>query len=113
MQKIITCLGFDYQAEEAINFYTSVIPNSKILSTTRYGDTGPGPKGSLLAASFLLNGHEFMALNGGPPFKFSIRISTRLAGRLNRLGEFFHQFAVCVRRFARNRKALYLVEIPA
>jgi predicted 3-demethylubiquinone-9 3-methyltransferase (glyoxalase superfamily) len=75
MQKIITCLGFDHQAEEAINFYTSVIPNSKILSTTRHGDTGPGPKGSLLAATFLLNGHEFMALNGGPPFKFSIGMS--------------------------------------
>ncbi len=75
MQKIMTCLGFDNQAEEAINFYTSVIPNSKILSTTRYGDTGPGPKGSLLAATFLLNGQEFMALNGGPPFKFSIGMS--------------------------------------
>ena len=75
MQKVITCLGFDNQAEEAINFYTSVIPNSKILSETRHGNTGPGQKGTLLAASFLLNGQEFMALNGGPPFKFSIGMS--------------------------------------
>jgi len=75
MQKIITCLGFDNQAEEAVNFYTSTIKNSKILSTTRYGDAGPGPKGTLLAATFLLDGQEFMALNGGPPFKFSIGMS--------------------------------------
>jgi len=71
MQKIITCLGFNNQAEEAVNFYTSVIKNSKILSTSRYGDTGPGPKGSLLAATFVLDGQEFMALNGGPAFTFS------------------------------------------
>lgn len=75
MQKIITCLGFDHQAEEAISFYTSTIPNSKILSETRYGDAGPAPKGTLLAANFLLDGQEFMALNGGPPFKFSIGMS--------------------------------------
>jgi len=71
MQKIITCLGFNNQAEEAVNFYTSVIKNSKILSTSRYGDAGPGPKGSLLAATFVLDGQEFMALNGGPAFTFS------------------------------------------
>jgi predicted 3-demethylubiquinone-9 3-methyltransferase (glyoxalase superfamily) len=75
MQNIVTCLGFNNQAEEAVNFYTSVITNSKILSTTRYGDAGPGPKGSLLVASFLLDGQEFMALNGGPPFTFSIGMS--------------------------------------
>lgn len=75
MQNVITCLGFNNQAEQAVNFYTSVIKNSKILSTTRYGDAGPGPKGTLLAASFLLDGQEFMALNGGPPFTFSIGMS--------------------------------------
>jgi len=75
MQRVITCLGFDHQAEEAINFYTSIVPNSKILSETRYGDAGPAPKGTLLAANFLLNGQEFMALNGGPPFTFSIGMS--------------------------------------
>jgi predicted 3-demethylubiquinone-9 3-methyltransferase (glyoxalase superfamily) len=56
MQKIITCLGFNNQAEEAIDFYTTTVKNSKILSITRCGDAGPGPKGSLLAASFLLDG---------------------------------------------------------
>ncbi len=71
MQKIVTCLGFNNQAEEAINFYTSVIKNSKILSVSRSGDAGPGPKGALLAATFSLNGHEFMALNGGPSFTFT------------------------------------------
>jgi predicted 3-demethylubiquinone-9 3-methyltransferase (glyoxalase superfamily) len=75
MQKIVTCLGFNNQAEEAINFYTSVVPNSRILSTTRHGDSGPGPKGTLLAATFLLDGQEFMALNGGPSFTFSVGTS--------------------------------------
>ena len=75
MQKIITCLGFDSQAEEAVNFYTSTIKNSKILSTSRYGDSGPGPKGSVLAMNFVLDGQEFMALNGGAPFTFSIGMS--------------------------------------
>jgi predicted 3-demethylubiquinone-9 3-methyltransferase (glyoxalase superfamily) len=71
MQKIVTCLGFNNQAEEAINFYTSVIKNSRILSVSRSGDAGPGPKGTLLAATFSLNGQEFMALNGGPSFAFT------------------------------------------
>ncbi len=71
MQKIITCLGFNNQAEEAVNFYTSVVRNSKISSMSRYGDAGPGPKGSLLAATFVLDGQEFMALNGGPSFTFT------------------------------------------
>ena len=75
MQKIVTCLGFSDRAEEAVNFYTSVIPNSRILSTTRNGDGGPGPKGALLAASFVLDGQEFMAINGGAPFKFEIGMS--------------------------------------
>ncbi len=75
MQKIVTCLGFDNRAEEAVNFYTSVVKNSKIVSTSRYGEGGRMPKGTLLAASFVLDGQEFMALNGGPPFKFSIGTS--------------------------------------
>jgi predicted 3-demethylubiquinone-9 3-methyltransferase (glyoxalase superfamily) len=75
MQRIVTCLGFNNQAEDAVNFYTSIVKNSKILSATRYGDAGPGPKGSLMVASFLLDGQEFMALNGGPPFTFSIGMS--------------------------------------
>jgi predicted 3-demethylubiquinone-9 3-methyltransferase (glyoxalase superfamily) len=75
MQKVVTCLGFNNQAEEAIDFYTSTIPNSKWLTRTRAGDGSPIPKGSLLAATFLLDGEEFMALNGGPPFTFSIGMS--------------------------------------
>ena len=72
MPNVITCLGFDNRAEEAVTFYTSVIKNSKILSVSRYGDQAPLPKGTLLAATFVLDGQEFMALNGGPPFQFSI-----------------------------------------
>jgi predicted 3-demethylubiquinone-9 3-methyltransferase (glyoxalase superfamily) len=75
MQNVITCLGFNNQAEEAVNLYTSVIKNSKILSMVRHGDAGPGPKGSLLVATFLLDGQEFMALNGGPPFTFTMGMS--------------------------------------
>jgi predicted 3-demethylubiquinone-9 3-methyltransferase (glyoxalase superfamily) len=73
--KIITCLGFNHQAEEAVKFYASVFGNSKILSTRRYGEAGPGPKGSLLVARFTLDGQEFMALNGGPSFTFAPGIS--------------------------------------
>lgn len=75
MQKIVTCLGFDHQAEEAVNFYTSIFPNSRITSLSRNGDSGPGPKGSLLAATFVLDGQEFMALNGGPSFTFTVGMS--------------------------------------
>ena len=75
MQKITTFLWFDNQAEEAANFYVSVFKNSKILSVTRYGDTGPGPKGSVMVASFELDGQKFNALNGGPIFKFTEAIS--------------------------------------
>jgi predicted 3-demethylubiquinone-9 3-methyltransferase (glyoxalase superfamily) len=75
LQKITTFLTFNDQAEEAVNFYVSVFKNSRILSTRRYGDAGPGPKGSLMTAAFQLEGQEFMALNGGPSFKFSQGIS--------------------------------------
>jgi predicted 3-demethylubiquinone-9 3-methyltransferase (glyoxalase superfamily) len=75
MQKIVTCIGFNNQAEEAVNFYTSVVKNSRILSATRFGDSGPGPKGGLVAASFLLDGQEFLALNGGPSFTHTVGMS--------------------------------------
>jgi len=71
MPKITTFLTFDHQAEDAANFYTSVFKNSKIVSSTRYGDAGPGPKGSLMTATISLDGQELMLLNGGPTFKFS------------------------------------------
>lgn len=75
MQKITPFLWFDGNAEEAMNFYTSIFKNSKIGSVTRYGDAGPGPKGSVMSATFQLEGQEFMALNGGPAFTFSPAIS--------------------------------------
>jgi predicted 3-demethylubiquinone-9 3-methyltransferase (glyoxalase superfamily) len=71
MPKITTFLTFDNQAEDAANFYTSIFKNSKILSTTRYGDAGPGPKGSLMTATISLDGQELMLLNGGPSFTFT------------------------------------------
>jgi predicted 3-demethylubiquinone-9 3-methyltransferase (glyoxalase superfamily) len=74
-QKITPMLWFDDKAEEAVNFYTSLFPNSKILSIARYGEVGPGPEGSVMTASFRLAGQEFVALNGGPHFKFTEAIS--------------------------------------
>jgi len=68
-------LWFDNQAEEAMNFYISVFKNSKVLSVARYGDAGPGPKGSVMTASFELEGQKFTALNAGPMFKFTEAIS--------------------------------------
>ena len=75
MQKITTFLWFDNQAEEAMNFYCSIFKDSKILSVSRYGEAGPGPKGQVMTGTFQLNGQEFMALNGGPEFKFTEAIS--------------------------------------
>jgi predicted 3-demethylubiquinone-9 3-methyltransferase (glyoxalase superfamily) len=74
-QKITPFLWFDNNAEEAMNFYVSVFNNSKINTVTRYGDAGPGPKGSVLTAAFELEGQKFVALNGGPRFKFTEAIS--------------------------------------
>lgn len=75
MQKITPFLWFDNNAEEAMNFYVSIFKNSTVLSVARYGDAGPGPKGSVMTASFQLDGQEFIALNGGPNFKFNEAIS--------------------------------------
>ena len=75
MQKIMPFLWFDNQAEEAMNFYVSIFKNSKVLSVTRYGDAGPGPKGTVMSARFQLEGQTFYALNGGPLFKFTEAIS--------------------------------------
>ncbi len=75
MQKIQPCVWFDNNAEEAVNFYTSIIPNSKIVNVARYGDAGPGPKGQVMTVIFELAGQRFMALNGGPQFKFTEAIS--------------------------------------
>jgi predicted 3-demethylubiquinone-9 3-methyltransferase (glyoxalase superfamily) len=75
MQKIAPFLWFDNQAEEAMNFYVGVFKNSKVGNVTRYGDAGPGPKGSVMTASFELEGQQFTALNGGPRFRFTEAIS--------------------------------------
>ena len=75
MQKISPFLWFDNQAEEAMNFYLSVFKDSKAGKIVRYGDAGPGPKGSVMVASFELNGMKFTALNGGPIFKFTEAVS--------------------------------------
>jgi predicted 3-demethylubiquinone-9 3-methyltransferase (glyoxalase superfamily) len=75
MQKITPFLWFDNQAEEAVHFYVSIFKNSKVGRVTRYGDGGPGPKGTVMSATFQLDGQEFFALNGGPMFKFTEAIS--------------------------------------
>jgi predicted 3-demethylubiquinone-9 3-methyltransferase (glyoxalase superfamily) len=75
MQKITPFLWFDSNAEEAVNFYTSVFKNSKIGAISRYGEAGPGPKGTVMTASFTLDGLEFVALNGGPHYKITPAIS--------------------------------------
>lgn len=75
MQKITTFLWFDDQAEEAVNFYTSLFQDAKVLEVSRYGEAGPGPEGKVMVINFQLAGQEFTALNGGPQFKFNEAIS--------------------------------------
>jgi predicted 3-demethylubiquinone-9 3-methyltransferase (glyoxalase superfamily) len=75
MQKISPFLWFDTQAEEAANYYVSVFKNSKILNVSRYGDGAPLPTGTVLGVTFVLDGVEFQALNGGPQFAFTEAIS--------------------------------------
>ena len=75
MQKITTFLWFDHQAEEAAQLYTSLFKKSKIVSITRYGEGAPLPKGTAMSVIFELEGQEYMALNGGPYFKFTEAIS--------------------------------------
>jgi predicted 3-demethylubiquinone-9 3-methyltransferase (glyoxalase superfamily) len=88
MQKITAFLWFDDKAEEAVNFYTSIFENSKILSVTRYGEEGAKAagrsKGSVMTVVFELEGQEFIASNGGPVFTFSPAISFLVKGRNHR-----------------------------
>lgn len=79
MQRISPCLWFDNQAEEAVDFYLSVFKNAKIKSTTRFGEAGPGPKGSVMVIAFELDGVELIALNGGPVFKFNEAVSLSIS----------------------------------
>jgi predicted 3-demethylubiquinone-9 3-methyltransferase (glyoxalase superfamily) len=75
MKKLIPCLWFDTAGEEAARFYTSVFRNSRITEVARYGSAGPRPEGTVMTVSFELDGHEFLALNGGPEFTFSEAVS--------------------------------------
>ena len=75
MQKIVTNLWFDAQAEESANFYCSLFPDSEVLNITRYGSAGPGPEGQVMVVDFQLAGQRFTGINGGPEFKFSEAIS--------------------------------------
>jgi predicted 3-demethylubiquinone-9 3-methyltransferase (glyoxalase superfamily) len=78
MPKIVTCLWFDDQGEEAATFYTSVFPNSAITEVTRYGAGAPAQEGSVMTVSFSLDGQEYVALNGGPQFTFTEAISLQV-----------------------------------
>jgi predicted 3-demethylubiquinone-9 3-methyltransferase (glyoxalase superfamily) len=75
MQNITPFLWFDGKAEEAVNLYVSIFKNSKVVKVTRCGEAGPGPKGTVMSATFQLDGQEFIALNGGPQFTFTPAIS--------------------------------------
>jgi predicted 3-demethylubiquinone-9 3-methyltransferase (glyoxalase superfamily) len=75
MQKITPFLWFDNNAEDAANFYISIFKNSRVLNVARYGDAGPGAKGTVVTAEFELDGQKFIALNGGPQFKFNEAVS--------------------------------------
>ena len=75
MQKIVPFLWFDGKAEEAMNFYVSIFKNAKVISVSHSGEAGPGPKGTVMSATFQLDGQQFIALNGGPQFSFSPAIS--------------------------------------
>ena len=74
-QRITPFLWFDHQAEEAARFYTSIFKDSSIKAVARYGEAGPGPKGTAMTVDFELEGQEFVALNGGPHFRFTEAIS--------------------------------------
>ena len=75
MSRITPFLWFNDNAEEAVNFYVSIFPNSKIVSLSRYGEAGPDPSGSVMTAAFQLDGQDFIALNGGPEYSFTEAIS--------------------------------------
>ena len=74
-QQITPFLWFDDNADEAVNFYLSIFKDSRLLDATRYGEAGPGPKGTIMTATFELNGQQFIALNGGPRYKFTEAVS--------------------------------------
>ena len=74
-QKITPCLWFDFNAEEAVDHYLSIFPNSRVISTTRYGDFAPNQKGRVMTIFFEIDGQRLLALNGGPQYKFTPALS--------------------------------------
>jgi predicted 3-demethylubiquinone-9 3-methyltransferase (glyoxalase superfamily) len=91
LNKITPCLWFDTQAEEAATLYTRLFKNSAVLEVTRYGAAGPRPEGMVMTVRFVLEGQEFMALNGGPEFTFdeavSFMVNTESQGEADELWE--------------------------
>jgi predicted 3-demethylubiquinone-9 3-methyltransferase (glyoxalase superfamily) len=89
IQKIVPFLWYDANAEDAANLYVSLFPNSRIKHISRYGDAGPGPKGSVMVVSFELEGQIFTAINGGPTFKlteaFSMLVNCADQAEIDRL----------------------------
>jgi predicted 3-demethylubiquinone-9 3-methyltransferase (glyoxalase superfamily) len=79
MNEITPCLWFDTEGEEAAKLYTSVFPNSRIIDIAHYGEAGPRAAGTVMTVSFELEGQKFLALNGGPEFKFSEAISFQVS----------------------------------
>jgi len=77
-QALTTCLWFDTEGEEAANFYTSIFKDSRIGGISRYNEAGPRPAGTVITVEFELNGQKFVALNGGPEFKFTEAISFQI-----------------------------------
>jgi len=75
MKGITPFLWFNNQAEEAVNFYVSIFKGSEVVSVARYGDAGPGPKGTVMTMAFRLDGRDYVALNGGPQFTFTPAVS--------------------------------------
>jgi predicted 3-demethylubiquinone-9 3-methyltransferase (glyoxalase superfamily) len=79
MNGITPCLWFDTQGEDAANFYVSLFPNSRIVSVNRYGEAGPRAAGSVMTVDFELDGHRYVALNGGPEFTFNEAVSFQIS----------------------------------
>ncbi|HEU0213863.1 MAG TPA: VOC family protein [Jiangellaceae bacterium] len=78
MQTITTSLWFDTEGEEAANFYVSVFKNSQVRNVSRYGEAGPRPAGMVMTVDFELDGQQFIALNGGPEFRFTEAVSLQV-----------------------------------
>ena len=77
--RITPCLWFDTQAEDAATFYTGIFKDSEVLEVSRYGSSGPRPEGTVMVVRFRIEGHDFVALNGGPEFTFSEAISFQVS----------------------------------